>query len=312
MEQLVDINVDGEQVTLENEVGRGASSIVYRGYWAHTLVAVKRIVRSLSSDDDVVEAFLRETLLMSKLRHPNVLQLYAASVHEDGLLMLTEYCSRGSLRELLATPSIRLSYRLRRRVATMIARGMLYLHSKVPAIIHRDLHAKNVLLTDSWQVKIADFGLSVVSDGSRAHMTMCGTATHSAPEVLRGQLYTVKADVYSFAVLLWQLLTGETVYPNMQLIEVVSAVRDGALRPPLPHVDVSPSFEAIIKACWHDGAAQRPSFSRILELLEATPASASTVASTAVRTARQHRLLSSSASLSSPSSSSSSSTSTTL
>ena len=142
---------------------------------------------------------------MSRLNHFNVVRFYGVSrdvgsrFSVDGsLYLVTEYMPKGSLWEVLRSRDSALSEGMRYQMALDIARGMSYLHSLQPPILHRDLKALNLLVDNSFNVKVADFGIARprVDDT----MTFCGTPKWTAPEVLRMNSYSEKADVFSFGV----------------------------------------------------------------------------------------------------------------
>jgi serine/threonine-protein kinase CTR1 len=142
---------------------------------------------------------------MSRLNHFNVVRFYGVSrdvgsrFSVDGsLYLVTEYMPKGSLWEVLRSNDSALNEGMRHQMALDIARGMSYLHSLKPPILHRDLKALNLLVDNSFNVKVADFGIARprVDDT----MTFCGTPKWTAPEVLRMNNYSEKADVFSFGV----------------------------------------------------------------------------------------------------------------
>eukprot|EP01128_Nolandella_sp_AFSM9_P012728 TRINITY_DN955_c0_g1_i3.p1 TRINITY_DN955_c0_g1~~TRINITY_DN955_c0_g1_i3.p1 ORF type:complete len:176 (+),score=23.58 TRINITY_DN955_c0_g1_i3:69-530(+) len=92
----------------------------------------------------------------------------------------------------------------------LAAKGMLYLHDLSPPVIHRDLKTQNLLVDEYWRAKLCDFGLS--REKASETMSRLGTIQYSAPEVLRGERYTEKADVYSYAILIWEMFTEEIPY----------------------------------------------------------------------------------------------------
>lgn len=202
-----------EELLLEEQVGSGSFSEVYRGKWMGNTVAIKRILL-YQKDSNPFEEFIKETTLMSSMRHPNVVQYYGATIRPPHLYIITEFCSRGNLQSILRNKEIKLSTTKTVALALDAARGMYYLHTSKPPVLHRDLKTANLLVDQNWVVKVADFGLSRVLD-TQKEMTVCGTAETCAPEVLSRNSYTEKADVYSFAIVLWEMLTREKLYPGM-------------------------------------------------------------------------------------------------
>lgn len=106
-----------------------------------------------------------------------------------------------------------------KRVACGAARGMTYLHSGTPPVLHRDLKSANILLDDSYTAKVCDFGLSRLKAQERSMTGNCGTVQWMAPEVLANQRYAEPADVYSFGTIVWEMLTGECPYEGMSAIQ---------------------------------------------------------------------------------------------
>eukprot|EP01042_Synura_sphagnicola_P000002 gene2-2_t len=178
---------------------------------------------------------------------------------------LTAKTLRDFMSELILSLAIRLS------MMKDICDGMAYLHSRNPVIIHRDLKSLNILVTESWIAKITDFGLSRVSTefGSRATDMMTGqigTYHWMAPEVISGTMYTGKADVFSFSIIMWELLTRQTPYNGMNPVQIVAAVCNASLRPTLPP-DGPPALNALIEECWSKDPSKRPAFQAILPRL---------------------------------------------
>ena len=123
---------------------------------------------------------------------------------------MMEYMERGSLSDVLNDKAIPLSAALRSRMALEAARGMLYLHTLKPPVLHRDLKSPNLLVDHQYRVKIADFGLSRFR--VEYTMTFCGSPKWTAPEVLNGLSYDTAADVWSYGVVVWELLTRQVPY----------------------------------------------------------------------------------------------------
>eukprot|EP01094_Clydonella_sp_ATCC50884_P010612 TRINITY_DN2033_c1_g1_i1.p1 TRINITY_DN2033_c1_g1~~TRINITY_DN2033_c1_g1_i1.p1 ORF type:complete len:2147 (+),score=597.65 TRINITY_DN2033_c1_g1_i1:403-6441(+) len=163
--------------------------------------------------------------------------------------------------------SSRLPWTLRISIAIGAARGMAYLHSK--GIIHRDLKSPNILITADWDAKITDFGGSrATSIQSRGLMTKTniGTTRWLAPEVHLGLEYTQAVDVYSFGIVLWELLAGKIPFADVPWdAEVVDGVVKG-VRPPLPPY-TPPELGKLIVECWDGDPAKRPDFKYVLAKL---------------------------------------------
>jgi serine/threonine protein kinase len=128
-----------------------------------------------------------------------------ACIKQPQLLIITEYLPKGNLQKLLAKKDETLPWKLRVSMALDVAKGMAYLHGMVPPIIHRDLKSSNLLVDDGMHLKISDFGFSRVKEDTIT-MTLCGTVSHTAPEVIQGTHYTEKADIYGKLLLLLVLL----------------------------------------------------------------------------------------------------------
>ena len=139
-------------------------------------------------------------------------------------------------------------------IALDVAKGMAYLHSR--NVIHRDLKPSNILLTRDHRAKIADFGMSVANTGQEL-TAETGTYRYMAPEVIRHESYSSNADVYSFGVCLWQLVTREVPFASMTPIQAAYSVAEGR-RPVIP--ESTPNrLKEIITACWDQDAGRRPS-----------------------------------------------------
>jgi len=139
---------------------------------------------------------------------------------------------------------------------------MAYLHSQ--NIIHRDLKPENILLTQNNRVKISDFGISVRNLGQEL-TAETGTYRYMAPEVIRHESYSSDADVYSFGICLWQLITREIPFKTMTPLQAAYAVAQGH-RPEIPSF-VPPPLQELIMACWDEDSSQRPCFTFIAQTL---------------------------------------------
>lgn len=249
------------ELKFEKKIGHGTFGVVYKGSWMSTSVAIKTIHSSLQNQR-VMERFLQEIALMSTLHHPNIVLFLGAVIENPHFMMVMEYLPI-NLYELLHS-GFMVDFLYLHRFACDIARGMKYLHRR-QNMIQRDLKSKNVMIDNNFNAKICDFGLSryVTTDQT---MTFCGTPYWTAPEVIRQEPYTHKADVFSYGIILWELLTGREPYEGMQGMEVAYAVADDGLRPTIPSI-CPEGYPELLSNCWSDNPDVRPEFGEILDSL---------------------------------------------
>lgn len=252
-----------KELTFGPRIGRGGYGEVFRGMWGGTEVAAKMLFTDNMSAK--ISDLRKEVELLCKLRHPNIVLFMGACTEPETPCIVTEYLGRGNLANILLDESIEIDWGLRLQIGIDAARGMAYLHSRNPVIIHRDLKTDNLLVDDNWQVKVADFGLATVKSRTFAK-TMCGTTGWVAPEVLAEEGYTEKADVYSFAIILWELLTRKIPYAGKNTMQVVRSVDRGE-RLAIPDY-CPPEYAQLISDCWATDPAQRYSFVEVLQKME--------------------------------------------
>jgi serine/threonine protein kinase len=254
--------IDPSELTLGAELGRGAFGSVYAGTYAGTDVAIK-IVRC--NTDGEITALENEVLIMCNVRHPNVLLLVAYTCGSDnqfGIVMERMHTTlyHYSLERVMPIFEVV-------DIALGIARGLAYLHSR--RIIHRDLKALNVLMTASGQPKIADFGLSKAMASASQMKSMVGTVSHMAPEVLEMKPYRASADVYSFAMVLYQMIAGKAPFQGFDTpVQVAWQVIREGLRPEVPE-RCPPKLADIMTRSWGSDPDARPTFRELIEELQA-------------------------------------------
>ncbi|ETV64372.1 TKL/DRK protein kinase [Aphanomyces astaci] len=208
--------INFKELKLQKIIGQGAFGEVIKGTYHGTPVVVKRMVRQ-KIDPDNIRMFADEIQLMMNLRHPNIVQFIGASWNSySNICFVTEFLDRGDLYSVLKNPRIQLSWKQPLlSMAIDISRGMAYLHSMDPPIIHRDLKSMNILVSSSFGAKISDFGLSrekVLDDT----MSVTGTPLWLPPEMIRAERYSEKADVYSFGIVLTELDTRRIPYHDIK------------------------------------------------------------------------------------------------
>ena len=180
---------------------------VYKCHWRGTTIAVKVLTDQAMNEETMAE-FKTEVNMMNKVRHPNVVLLMGICSTAPHLSIITEYLPRGSMYRLLHHTQVQLEFRRRLKMAIDISKGMAYLHSATPTIVHRDLKSPNLLVDENFTVKICDFGLARVKENTFVQtINGCAGTTPNwmAPEVLRNEKFTEKADVFSMGVILWEV-----------------------------------------------------------------------------------------------------------
>lgn len=255
-----------DELQYDRKLSEGGYGIVYRGRWKHTVVAIKEIKKEII-EQDKLEEFKNECAVMEVIRHPNIVLFLGACTKAPNLCIVLEYCSRGSLWSLLHDVQIKMSWEYRKKFALDIARGVYYLHTNKQPILHRDLKSLNVLLDHALNCKLADFGWTRVM--AKEMTSKIGTYQWMAPEVINGYKYTQKADVFSFGIILWELATRKPPYYGIDGQLVSQKVVKEGLRPKISEKECPGPFLDLMKRCWLEDQEKRPSFSKIIQELEA-------------------------------------------
>ncbi|XP_017881666.1 mitogen-activated protein kinase kinase kinase 11-like isoform X2 [Ceratina calcarata] len=274
IDKVQPVEIDFEELQLEEVIGVGGFGKVYRGFWQKHEVAVKAARQDPDEEPSVtLENVRQEAKLFWLLKHENIVQLEGVCLKMPNMCLVMEYARGGSLNRVLSGRKIRPDVLV--DWAIQIARGMDYLHNKAPiSLIHRDLKSSNVLLSEPIEnddlqyktLKITDFGLArEVYKTTR--MSAAGTYAWMAPEVIKKSTFSKASDVWSYGVLLWELLTGETPYKGIDALAVAYGVAVNKLTLPIPSTCPQP-WRFLMEACWASDSHQRPGFAEILVALD--------------------------------------------
>ncbi|KAJ0260814.1 hypothetical protein HA466_0040580 [Hirschfeldia incana] len=256
-----------EDLQIGDRIGIGSYGEVYRAEWNGTEVAVKKFLDQDFSGDSLTQ-FRSEIEIMLRLRHPNVVLFMGAVTRPPNFSILTEFLPRGSLYRLLHRPNHQLDEKRRMRMALDVAKGMNYLHTSHPIVVHRDLKSPNLLVDKNWVVKVCDFGLSRMKHHTYlSSKSTAGTPEWMAPEVLRNEPANEKCDVYSFGVILWELATLRIPWKGLNPMQVVGAVGFQNRRLEITD-DIDPTVAQIIRDCWQMESHLRPSFTQLMRSLK--------------------------------------------
>ncbi|KAL1543711.1 non-specific serine/threonine protein kinase [Salvia divinorum] len=253
-----DWEIDWRFLKIGEKIAAGSCGDLYRGVYLCENVAVK-VLKSEHLNNSPQAEFEQEIAILRQVQHDNVVRFIGACTKLPHLYIVTEYMPGGSLYEYLHKnhPAIKLPQLL--KFAIDICKGMEYLHQK--NVIHRDLKAANLLMDTSNVVKVADFGVARFQNNGGVMTAETGTYRWMAPEVINHQPYDQKADVFSFAIVLWELVTAKVPYDNMTPLQAALGVRQG-LRPELP-INEHPKILSLMQRCWEAIPSKRPSFSEI-------------------------------------------------
>lgn len=281
--------VDPSTIDLKEKVGSGCTADVYRAFMpdrrdgSMVEVAVKEIDFCKTKMGMMEQsAFDREVAIMPKLSHENLVRFLGVASKVRPFRIITEYCSGGCLFELLHNEvDLNLSWEQLLKMCSDVAAGMNYLHQFSPQIIHRDLKSLNLLLSHPVEnarsvpdVKVSDFGLSRMKEqalpaGEWGQMTVAaGTCHWMAPEVFTGSSYDEKVDVYSYAMILFEIICREIPFEEEEAADVGNMTVRGA-RPDLDAVP--PNCPALLRRlmihCWAHDPRTRPDFQYIKTVL---------------------------------------------
>lgn len=253
------------EVAAETELGKGAFGVVYKGIIFGKAVAIKKLNKQ-NFTNEVMEEFIKEVCVMCKIRHPNVTLFMGACTDPGHLAIVTELLPRGSLEKLLKDGSLSFFQKFAMAKDVVLAMNWLHLSQN---ILHLDLKPANLLVDDNWNVKLADFGLSCLKHNVQSGQ-LVGTPWFMAPEILLQQPYDEKADVYSFAIVLWTMYTNELLpYADRikNLPQLIDCVARKGERPIIPK-DCPAALVAVLKSCWRPDPKTRPSFQDLISSCE--------------------------------------------
>ncbi|PHT91018.1 hypothetical protein T459_06131 [Capsicum annuum] len=259
-----DWEIDIRLLKFENKVASGSFGDLYKGSYCSQEVAIK-VLKPENLNMDMVKEFSQEVFIMRKIRHKNVVQFIGACTRPPNLCIVTEFMTRGSIYTFLHKQRGAFKLPTLLKVAIDVSKGMSYLHQN--NIIHRDLKTANLLMDEHGVVKVGDFGVARVQAQTGVMTAETGTYRWMAPEVIEHKPYDHKADVFSFGVVLWELLTGEIPYAYLTPLQAAIGVVQQGLRPTIPK-STHPKLAELLEKCWQQDPTQRPDFSEILDSLK--------------------------------------------
>nr|CCA19358.1 protein kinase putative [Albugo laibachii Nc14] len=268
--------LQSRQISMENIafvqlISRGAYGEIWQCQYQNQYIAVKRLLQNKTHTLQEAQEFIAEIQLTASLHHPNIVTFIGVAYTTlEKLCMVLEFCARGDVQTYLQAHESPNWTSHKREMALGVAKALEYLHSFSPPILHRDIKAKNVLLSDQMHVKVIDFGIS-----KHMHNAMTagiGTPYWTAPENLQGSEYSESSDMYSFGVFLSEVDTCRTPYvdlkSDMELgpVQILHRVMNGTLQPSFS-CHIPSQLEKIAKLCLHRDAKLRPAAKSVVEML---------------------------------------------
>uniref|UniRef100_A0A8C9MZG7 Serine/threonine-protein kinase TNNI3K n=1 Tax=Serinus canaria TaxID=9135 RepID=A0A8C9MZG7_SERCA len=243
------------EIEFHEIIGSGSFGKVYKGRCRNKIVAIKRYRANTYCSKSDVDMFCREVSILCRLNHPCVIQFVGACLDDPSqFAIVTQYISGGSLFSLLHEQKRILDLQSKLIIAVDVAKGMEYLHNLTQPIIHRDLNSHNILLYEDGHAVVADFG------GQNLRWM--------APEVFtQCTRYTIKADVFSYALCLWELLTGEIPFAHLKPAAAAADMAYHHIRPPIGYSIPKP-ISALLMRGWNACPEGRPEFSEVVTKLE--------------------------------------------
>jgi len=293
-QKLADWEITPQELRLsDNSIGFGSTSIVYLGH-LHGVpgeVAVKEVsfatVEEAYGEQDAgtILAITRELEVWPQVNHPNILKFLGFGFSEDAtkLRICSQYCRGGTLFDLLHNCwDIELNTRQKRKILLDVAGAVDYLHNISTPVMHRDLKSLNILLLDrvvdeksEIKVKLADFGFARIKPTTSGWSDLtsgAGTPHWMAPEVMTGSTYHLKADVFSFAVIMYEVVSRHMAFETLDAEQVQDRIAQGE-RPALygeteEETYVPPTTPTVLREliarCWSQGPLDRPSMDEVI------------------------------------------------
>lgn len=264
-----------QDISLIEELGEGTSSTVYKGKYKDQIVALKILKETV--DGKYKDDFDKELQVMRAIQSPYVVHFYGACLSPQ-LVIVTEYLPLGSIDTLMKRTDFQFDWEMVIKLCIGSACGLHALHSQHPPILHRDVKPANCLVDSNFNVKICDFGLArFFSEKDQSLTKLRGTYAYAAPETYKGNTFSPAADVFSWSILVWELvtrcITGKYSKPysehkNLKFdFQIIIQTAKNGLRPNI-HSSTPAPFVELMQHCWDTQPECRPTFSAILINLE--------------------------------------------
>uniref|UniRef100_H3GIC4 Protein kinase domain-containing protein n=1 Tax=Phytophthora ramorum TaxID=164328 RepID=H3GIC4_PHYRM len=267
--QLLALQIQTDEIQDVRKIGGGAYADVWLVKYRGTQLLASKRLRKVHETQQNTQNFVEEIKMAAKFDHPNVVRLVGAAwTVESDLQALSEYMVGGDLRDFLVYPQTSRSWTAQKlQIATDVIEALVYLHSFMPPVVHRDLKSRNILLSREMRAQLTDFGVSRILSEENTMTQGVGTSRWEAPEVLAGKEdYNQAADIFSFGVVLSELDTHAIPYddargPNdntLANVAILQMIAMGAIRPSFS-AHCPPDIRALAMRCLAYNSNDRPS-----------------------------------------------------
>jgi serine/threonine protein kinase len=275
--KIDNFKMEKNDIKIIEEIDENNFAIIYKANYNNDIVAIKKFKQVDTESNHYF--YKKELKLISNLNHSNIVNFIGFIFEKNGIVgIVLEYCELKTLKSFIEKNLKLLKWKLKLKLLLDVSKGMEYIHFK--KLIHRDLKLENVLISKGLIAKITNFDISRESDINDKHKTIkCGTSLYMAPEVVTSGDYDQKCDVFSFAIMMFQLLTKkiDNIYQdtisndNVLNVELQVAINPN-FRPLIPkkYLEKKKYFEFIelMKKCWNQDPKERPSFNDITMTLQ--------------------------------------------
>jgi len=255
-------------LSFDKIAGKGSFGVVFKGNWKGQQVALKKVNTDHVSPTNI-EDFQKESDIMASIpRHPNVVWFIGTTVYPDTFVIVSEFCEKGSLLDFLLLKSNEITNELIKKFVLGIAKGLFHLH--LQKLVHRDIAARNILLTNTLEPKVADFGLSRKIEQNKDHHTTAtnmGPIKWMAPESLTKRIFSPASDAWSFAVTIYEILMREEPFKQEYTTDIIRKVCFEEGHVPIP-VGCNPNLVEVMLECFLLEPKNRPTFDVIIDKLQ--------------------------------------------
>ena len=270
----IEILAEDDLVQISRLLGSGGFGSVYEGKYRGRTVAVKKMKTNSKNPRAVLQSFQAETSIPSCC-HPHIVRTLAASSLDTPLserVIIMEFAGSRTLRNILNNEKEVIDVERRTKFASHITMALEFIHGH--SIAHLDVKPANILVDSKDACKLGDFGSSQILDKGDENLPsptqsyLTGTFAYRAPELLKGETPTPKADIYSLGICLWQLLTREQPYGSEHFYVVVFGVVAYNLRPSVLSVDETCDYQQLMESLWQANPCLRPTASDTIRILQ--------------------------------------------